>query len=97
GPGAGAPGGSGGGGFARGGGRGRGGNQIQTLIDSQPDQKVADLKSGDAIIVSGPATGDSYTAMMVLSGVDPILRAAPSQGADPLGSGWSNIGGGGGE
>ena len=98
GPSAGAPGGSGGGGFAgRGGGRGRGGNQIQNLIDSQPDQKVADLKSGDAIIVSGPATGDSFTAMMVLSGVDPILRAAPSQGADPLGSGWSNIGGGGGE
>ncbi len=97
GPGAGAPGGSGGGGFGRGGGRGRGGNQIQNLIDSQPDQKVADLKSGDAIIVSGPATGDSFTAMMVLSGVDPILRAAPSQGADPLGSGWSNIGGGGGE
>lgn len=96
GPGAGAPGGSGGG-FARGGGRGRGGNQIQSLIDSQPDQKVADLKSGDAIIVSGPATGDSFTAMMVLSGVDPILRAAPNQGADPLGSGWSNIGGGGGE
>jgi hypothetical protein len=98
GPGAGAPPGGSGGGFAgRGGGRGRGGNQIQSLIDSQPDQKVADLKSGDAIIVSGPATGDSFTAMMVLSGVDPILRAAPSQGADPLGSGWSNIGGGGGE
>jgi hypothetical protein len=86
-----------GGGFGRGGGRGRGGNQIQSLIDAQPDQKVAELKSGDAIIVSGPATGDSFTAMMVLSGVDPILRAAPNQGADPLGSGWSNIGGGGGE
>ena len=95
GPGDDAPGGKGR--YARGGGRGRGGNQIQNLIDSQPDQKVADLKSGDAIIVSGPATGDSFTAMMVLSGVDPILRAAPSQGADPLGSGWSNIGGGGGE
>jgi hypothetical protein len=35
--------------------------------------------------------------MMVLIGVDPILRASPSQGADPLGSGWSNIGGGGAE
>jgi hypothetical protein len=97
GPGAGAPGGSGAGFAGRGGGRGRGGNQIQNLIDTQPDEKVADLKSGDAIIVSGPATGDSFTAMMVLSGVDPILRAAPNQGADPLGSGWSNIGGGGGE
>jgi hypothetical protein len=35
--------------------------------------------------------------MMVLAGVDPILRAAPSTGADPLGGGWSNAGGGGGE
>lgn len=97
GPGAG-PGGPGGGGFGgRGGGRGRGGsNQIQNLIDTQPDMKVADLKPGEAIIVSGPATGDTFSAMMVLSGVDPILRASPNQGADPLGSGWSNIGGGGG-
>src|SRR6185503_8508540 len=47
GPGAGAGGGSGAGFAGRGGGR-RGGNQIQNLIDSQPDQKVADLKSGDA-------------------------------------------------
>jgi hypothetical protein len=97
GPGAGAPGGSGAGFAGRGAGRRGGGNQIQRLIDSQPDQKIADLKSGEAIIVSGPATGDSFTAMMVLSGVDPILRAAPNRGADPLGSGWSNIGGGGGE
>jgi hypothetical protein len=94
GPGAGGPAGASGG---RGGGRARGGNQIQNLIDAQPDQKVADLKPGEPIIVSGPATGDSFTAMMVLSGVDPILRAAPNQGADPLGSGWSNIGGGGSE
>jgi len=97
GPGAGGPGGASGGFAGRGGGRARGGNQIQNLIDAQPDEKVADLKPGEPIIVSGPATGDSFTAMMVLSGVDPILRAAPNQGADPLGSGWSNIGGGGSE
>ncbi|HVW12120.1 MAG TPA: hypothetical protein VHC90_26255, partial [Bryobacteraceae bacterium] len=63
GPGAG-PGGPGGGaGFGgRGGGRGRGGsNQIQNLIDTQPDMKVADLKPGEAIIVSGPATGDTFS------------------------------------
>jgi Cu/Ag efflux protein CusF len=94
----GAPGGSGFGG--RGGGRARGGAaQIQTLIDQQPDAKVADLKPGEPIIVSGPGSPDSssFSAMMVLAGVDPILRAAPSTGADPLGSGWSNVGGGGGE
>ncbi len=94
--GGGAPGGSGFGG--RGGGRGRGGAaQIQNLIDQQPDAKVADLKPGEPIIVSGPSSPDSssFSAMMVLAGVDQILRAAPSTGADPLGSGWSNVGGGG--
>ena len=91
----GAPGGAAGG---RGGGRGRGGaGQIQNLIDQQPDIKVAEIKPGEPIIVSGPSTGDSFAAMMVLAGVDPILRAAPSTGADPLGGGWSNAGGGGGE
>jgi Cu/Ag efflux protein CusF len=93
----GAPGGSGFGG--RGGGRVRGGaGQIQNLIDQQPDEKIADLKPGEPIIVSGPSSPDSssFSAMMVLAGVDPILRAAPSTGADPLGSGWSNVGGGGG-
>ena len=91
--GGGAPGGSG---F---GGRGRGGAaQIQNLIDQQPDAKIADLKPGEPIIVSGPSSPDSssFSAMMVLAGVDQILRAAPSTGADPLGSGWSNVGGGGG-
>jgi hypothetical protein len=94
----GAPGGSGFGGRG-GGGRGRGGaNQIQNLVDQQPDIKIADLKPGEPIIVSGPGSADSpnLTATMVLAGVDPILRAAPSTGADPLGGGWSNIGGGGG-
>jgi hypothetical protein len=94
--GGGAPGGAPGG--RSGGGRGRGGaGQIQTLIDQQPDIKVAELKPGEPIIVSGPNSGDSFAAMMVLAGVDPILRAAPSTGADPLGGGWSNAGGGGGE
>jgi hypothetical protein len=94
--GGGAPGGTGGGGRG-GGGRGRGGaGQIQTIIDSQPDAKIADLKPGEPIIVSGPSSPDStsFSAMMVLAGVDQILRAAPSTGADPLGSGWSGVGGG---
>jgi hypothetical protein len=95
----------GGGAFGGSGGRGgvrgpRGGAaQIQNLIDQQPSANLTDLKPGDSIIVSGPASPDSssFSAMMVLAGVDPILRAAPSNGADPLGSGWSNVGGGGGE
>lgn len=97
--GGGAPGGSGFGGRGGGGGRGRGGaNQIQTLVDQQPDIKIADLKPGEAIIVSGPGSADSsnLTATMVLAGVEQILRAAPATGADPLGGGWTVGGGGGG-
>ena len=68
--GGGAPGGAAGG--RAGGGRGRGGaGQIQTLIDQQPDIKVVELKPGEPIIVSGPNSGDSFAAMMVLAGVDP--------------------------
>jgi hypothetical protein len=95
----GGPGGPGAGPGGRAAGRGRGANQIQTLIDAQPDAKIAELKEGEPIIVSGPASANSssFSAMMVLSGVDPILRAAPAGGADPLGSGWSNVGGGGSE
>ena len=97
--GGGAPGGSGGFGMRAGGRGGRGGAaQIQGLIDQQTDVKIADLKPGEPIIVSGPSSSDSssFSAMMVLAGVDQILRAAPATGADPLGSGWSNAGGGGG-
>ncbi len=32
-------------------------------------------------------------AMSVVAGVDPILRAAPPNGPDPLGGNW-NLGGG---
>jgi hypothetical protein len=35
-------------------------------------------------------------AIALVAGVEPILRAAPSSGADPLAGSW-NMGGGGGE
>ncbi len=96
GPGGMPPGGPGGrGGF--GGGRGRGGMDIGKMIEAQPAIKLADLKAGDALIVTGATGKDAakLTATALVAGVEPILRAAPSNGADPLAGSW-NMGGGGG-
>jgi hypothetical protein len=90
------PGGGPGGPGGMGGGRGRGGMDIQHTIEQQPTTTLAELKAGDAIIVTG-ATGNDpakLTATALLAGVEPILRAAPSNGADPLAGSWSMGGGG---
>ena len=100
-PGAGGPGGPGGPGGGRGGfggGRGRGGMDIGRIIEQQPSITLAELKAGDSIIVTGATGNDAakLTATALVAGVEPILRAAPSNGADPLAGSW-NMGGGGGE
>ena len=98
GPPAGAEGAPGGGrGFA-GGGRGRGGMDVGRIIEQQPAIQLSDLKPGDAVIVTGATKGDSakLVAIALVAGVEPILRAAPSNGADPLAGSW-NLGGGGGD
>ena len=88
------------GGFARGGrgGGGRGGLDTTKLLDQQPTIMLADLKAGEPIVVSGAAADDmsKIAATAVVAGVDPILRAAPQNGPDPLGGNW-NLGGGGGD
>lgn len=87
-------------GFARGGrgGGGRGGLDTTKLLEQQPTITLADLKSGEPIVVSGAAADDmsKMAATAVVAGVDPILRAAPQNGPDPLGGSW-NLGGGGGD
>lgn len=100
-----APGGGGGAGagFAgRGGagGGGRGGRNADPnkLLDQQPTIELADLKAGEPVVVTGGATSDmaKLTATSVVAGVDPILRAAPNRGADPLAGNWNfgELGGG---
>jgi hypothetical protein len=105
-PGGGAPGEGGmagaGGGMGRGpggGGRGRGGMDIGKIIEQQPSIQLGDLKANDSIIVTG-ATGNDVNklvAIALVAGVEPILRAAPNNGADPLAGSWNMGGGGGGE
>ena len=95
GPPAGGPGGAPGGRGGPGGGRGRAGMDIGSLIEQQPTIQLAELKAGDALIVTGATGVDSakLIATALIAGVEPILRAAPSNGADPLAGAWS-VGGG---
>jgi hypothetical protein len=82
-PQAGSPAGAGGpGGAGRPGGPGgRGG--IDDMLERFPNIGVADLKAGDVIAVSSTKTTDldRITAIKVLAGVEPFLRAAQAQAA----------------
>jgi hypothetical protein len=79
------------------GGRGGGGGpmDISKILEQQPVIHLADLKAGEPIVVTGSPAADmsKLTALSLVAGVDPILRAAPANGPDPLGGAW-NIGGG---
>jgi hypothetical protein len=86
----------GGGGRGTGGGRGAGGD-IGQMLDNLPPLPIADLKKGDAIMVSTTQGSDAThaTVIMLLAGVEPLLTASPTATRDIM-SGW-NLGGGGGE
>ena len=72
---------------------------FQRMIRGMPAATVADLQKGDAVMIvtTEGASGQQVTALTLLSGVEPILTAAPTQTtAANLLSGWS-MGGGEGE
>lgn len=83
-------------------GRGAGRNaDPNKLLDQQPTIELPDLKVGEPVVVTGSPSSDmaKLTATSVVAGVDPILRAAPEKGADPLAGNWNfgELGGGGAE
>lgn len=80
--------GGGGGRAGFGGGRG-GGGDLQQMLERTPKIALADLKRGDAIIVSSTvgSTPDQITAITLVAGVEPILTA-PGRKDMALGS-WS--------
>ena len=96
--GAGSPGGASGPGGDRGprmgGGAGsrRGNGDISALLERAPKIALSDLKQGDAVVISGVATGTGNTQMLatsVIAGVEPILESAPQrQGGQNLGGDW---------
>jgi hypothetical protein len=88
GPGPGGPGGPGGRGNFGGGG---GGGDLQQVLDRSPQLALAELKKGDALIISSSkaADGSAITAMSLVAGVEPFLAAAPrTAGQVNLGS-WN--------
>ena len=89
------PGGFGAGGAAAGGGR----PDFQQIIRRMPSATISDLQKGDAVMIvtTSGAPGEPVTALTLLSGVEPILTAAPTQTSANLLSGWSMGGGGEGE
>jgi hypothetical protein len=88
-----------GGGAPGGPGRGMGGRggDIGQMLDNLPLFSIADLKKGDAVMVSTTQGSDAThaTVIMLLAGVEPLLTASPNATRDIMG-GW-NLGGGGGE
>ncbi len=95
---------SGSSGFAgRGAGAGRGGRggDPNRILNQQPTIQISDLKVGEPVVVTGGPTPDmaKLTATSVVAGVEPILRAAPDRGPDPLAGNWNfgDLGGGGGD
>jgi hypothetical protein len=77
-----------------GGSGGRGGGDIKQMLDHLPAAQLADLKRGDAIMVSTTEGTDGLhlTGIMMLAGVEPLLTASPNSTRDIM-SGW-NLGGG---
>lgn len=82
---------------ARAGSAGQGGPpDFQRMIRAMPAATIGDLQKGEAVMIvtTEGAPGEQVTALTLLSGVEPILTAAPTQTtAANLLSGWS-VGGG---
>jgi len=73
---------------------GRGGREdLGQVLDRLPAFSLAELKPGDAIMVSGSAGADAsrLTAITLLAGVEPLLTASPNAARDIM-AGW-NFGG----
>jgi hypothetical protein len=76
-------------------GGGRGGD-VNQMLDGLPALPIAELKKGDAIMVTTTQGADAThaTVVMLLAGVEPLLTS-PAAARDIM-AGWS-LGGGGGE
>ncbi len=72
---------------------------LQQVLERMPQLSLAELKKGDAVIVSSSKNpGDSITAFAFIAGVEPFLAAAPrTAGEVNLGSWNLDLSGGGGQ
>jgi co-chaperonin GroES (HSP10) len=68
------------------------GMDLSQLVSRLPNQTIADLKVGDAVMIVGSQSdpsSNSVTAVTLLSGVEPILAATPSGSPSLTLSPWS--------
>jgi hypothetical protein len=73
------------------GGRSGGAPDLQRIINRAPATTLADLHKGDAVVIlstEGTASGGA-TAIQLVSGVEPILQAAPNAGQALMLAPWS--------
>jgi len=77
------------------GGGGGGGGDMEQMIERMPPLNLAELKAGDALIISSTvgAESDKITAITLLAGVEPILTSAPKGRQGMVLGNW-NLGGG---
>jgi hypothetical protein len=81
-----------------GGGASAGRGDFQQFLNRLPSASLSDLQKGDAVMIVSTQGSGEVTAITLLSGVEPILTAAPSSSqAASFMSGWTLGGGGGGE
>jgi Domain of unknown function (DUF5666) len=73
-----------------GGGMRPGGGDFQQMLNRMPAVTLADLHKGDAVlIVATEGSSSGATAITLLSGVEPILQAAPSASQTMMLTPWS--------
>lgn len=74
------------------GGMRRGNGDISQMIERLPKIEVSELKPGDAVVISGVATGTDNSQLLatnIIAGVEPILQSAPNRAAgQALGGDW---------
>ncbi|HEY1809592.1 MAG TPA: hypothetical protein VGG42_13585 [Acidobacteriaceae bacterium] len=77
-----------------GGSKGSGGGELARMLQRSPEIHVSDLRKGDAvIIVATSGSSDTATAVHMVAGVEPMLRASASGSKSMVSSAW-NLGGG---
>jgi hypothetical protein len=71
--------------------RAGGAPDFQQMIERMPAMGLADLKPGDALIVSATKGLDvaQMTAITLLAGVEPILSATPASARPMMLGNWS--------
>jgi hypothetical protein len=74
---------------------GHGGGQhsddISQMLEHIPKIPLADLKQGDAVVISGVALGADNSRLLassMIAGVEPILQSAPQRQGQSLGGDW---------